>query len=460
MDKCVFAKPEVRYLGRLVSEKGYRPDPEDIKALEKFRTPPSNVGEVRTMVGFLSYYRGHIQNFAKKMKPVYDLIKWVDPTSKVKSGKRGYNKRQVIQWSTDLQAIIDEVIDMLGSPLVMAYPDFDAPFILNCDASAHGLGAALYQQQDTELRVISYASGTLTGAEQNYHLHSGKLEFLALKWSVCDKFSDYLGHGSTFTVFTDNNPLTYVMTSAKLNATGMRWVNELSSYDFTLKYRPGKSSGDADGLSRNPLSCPDDGSPDCVVGDCSLPTVGVSDSPSIEKLQRECTKTISREDLSVLLLPPDSVNIENVDIKTLNLTSSVTINSVPPLEVSKEELSASQCLDNVIGPVYKAVAVSQRPDKLVVRSWGRKTRLLLQQWKQLSIQDGVLLQTTQRYTQIVLPEVYHQTVYSELHVEMGHLGSERVEGLARQRFYWPHMSSDIEHFIRKKCSCVFTKKKQ
>ena len=125
---------------------------------------------------------------------------------------------------------------------------------MNTDASAVGLGAVLYQKKEDEKspRVISYASRTLTPAEQNYYLHSGKLEFLALKWAIADKFSDYLGHGSQFTVYTDNNPLTYVMTTAKLNATGMRWVSELAGYDFEIKYRPGKSNGDADGLSRNP----------------------------------------------------------------------------------------------------------------------------------------------------------------------------------------------------------------
>ena len=83
---------------------------------------------------------------------------------------------------------------------------------------------------------------------------------------------------------------------------------------------------------------------------------------------------------------------------------------------------------------------------------------MLQQWNKLCLQDGVLLRKTARHTQIVLPELYHQTIFSELHVEMGHLASERVENLARQRFYWPHMSADIDFFIRKKCSCVITKK--
>lgn len=65
-----------------------------------------------------------------------------------------------------------------------------------------------------------------------------KLEFLALKWAITEKFSDYLT-GQTFSVFTDNNPLTYVLTSAKLDATGHRWVAALSSYNFSITYKPG-----------------------------------------------------------------------------------------------------------------------------------------------------------------------------------------------------------------------------
>ena len=87
---------------------------------------------------------------------------------------------------------------------------------------------------------------------KNYHLHSGKLEFLALKWSITEQFRDYLYYSPKFTVFTDNNPLTYILTTAKLNATGLRWVGELSDFNFDIKYRPGRSNTDADSLSRLP----------------------------------------------------------------------------------------------------------------------------------------------------------------------------------------------------------------
>ncbi len=75
---------------------------------------------------------------------------------------------------------------------MLEFPDFSKPFILHTDASDQGQGAILYQHQEGKLPVIAYGSRTLTTAEQNYHLHSGKLEFLALKWAVTEKFQDYL----------------------------------------------------------------------------------------------------------------------------------------------------------------------------------------------------------------------------------------------------------------------------
>ena len=128
----------------------------------------------------------------------------------------------------------------------MAYADFKTPFVLHMDASRDGMGAVLYQVWDGQKRVIAYASRSLSKSERNYPVH--KLEFLALKWAITDKFHEYL-YGSEFQVFTDNNPLTYVLTTAKLDATGHRWVAALSNYTFSITYKPGKGHVDADALS-------------------------------------------------------------------------------------------------------------------------------------------------------------------------------------------------------------------
>ena len=120
--------------------------------------------------------------------------------------------------------------------------------MLHTDASTTGLGAVLYQkQEDGKERVIAYASRTLNRAERNYDAH--KLEFLALKWAVTDRFHEYL-YGATFEVFTDNNPLMYILSTTKLDAMGHRWVASLGPYNFKLNYKPGKLNTDADSLSR------------------------------------------------------------------------------------------------------------------------------------------------------------------------------------------------------------------
>ena len=73
--KCHFAKKEVRYLGRMISGEGYRADPAEMAALNKFREPPKNIGELRSLLGFSGYYRGYVQGFAQRVKPLYDLLK-------------------------------------------------------------------------------------------------------------------------------------------------------------------------------------------------------------------------------------------------------------------------------------------------------------------------------------------------------------------------------------------------
>lgn len=200
-----------------------------------------------------------MRDFARIAKPVYNLLqvkgdRMVVPQSKVKKGKSAQLSSQTpVEWTQEHQSVLDRLINILSSPPVLAYPNFDLPFVLHTDASAEGLGVVLYKRQDGKLRVIAYGSRTLSPAEKNYHMHSGKLEFLALKWAVCEKFRDYLFYAPHFTVYTDNNPLTYVLSTAKLNAVGHRWVGELADFRFEIRYRPGKVNIDADTLSRLPL---------------------------------------------------------------------------------------------------------------------------------------------------------------------------------------------------------------
>ena len=130
---------------------------------------------------------------------------------------------------------------------ILAYADFGKPFQLHTNASVLGLGAVLYQVQDDVEKVISYTSRSLTKSETRYLVH--KLEFLCLKWAITEQFHGYL-FGNIFDVYTDNNPLTYVLTTAKLDAMGHRWITGLANYNFHIHYKSGKSNVEADALSR------------------------------------------------------------------------------------------------------------------------------------------------------------------------------------------------------------------
>ena len=109
-----------------------------------------------------------------------------------------------------------------------------------------GLGAVLYQVHEGVEKVISYASRSLTQFETKYPVH--KLEFLCLKWAITKQFHEYL-YGNTFDIYTDNNPVMYVLRTAKLDAMGHRWVTGLANYNFHIHYQSGKSNVEADALS-------------------------------------------------------------------------------------------------------------------------------------------------------------------------------------------------------------------
>ena len=135
---------------------------------------------------------------------------------------------------------------------VLAYTDYTKSFKVYTDASEKGLGAVLAQVQEGKEPAIAFASQSLSKAEKQYNTH--KLEFLALNWAITNKFHEYLYKGN-FKVYMDNNLLTYILTSAKLDATEQCWVAALALYNFKLFYRSGRSNANADRLSQISWGC-------------------------------------------------------------------------------------------------------------------------------------------------------------------------------------------------------------
>lgn len=152
--KCEMFRREVRYLGRVISSEGSKIDPADtiaVRSLKDKRT--ATVGELRAIMGLLSYYRQYIRNFSQIAAPLYDLMK--TPTDTKQSDNHGMKRRQnkrkhrtssnlPIVWTEKHQHLLEELLDLLVEPPILAFPDFSKPFVLYTDASNLGLGAVLY----------------------------------------------------------------------------------------------------------------------------------------------------------------------------------------------------------------------------------------------------------------------------------------------------------------------------
>ena len=162
-------------------------------------------------------------------------------------GENASRKWNPIKWDPDCQCNFDNLKDLCTTTPILAYADFAKPFKLHTNASVLGLGAVLYQVHERLEKVIHYASRSLTQSETKYPVHV--LEFLCLRWAITEQFHKYL-YGNTFDIYTDNNPLMYVLITSKLDAMGHRWVAGLANYNSHIHYQSGKSNVEANALSR------------------------------------------------------------------------------------------------------------------------------------------------------------------------------------------------------------------
>ena len=239
--KCEFFKEEIDYLAHHVDKNGIRPSARNLDAIAKW-APPTTFTSLRGFLGIVGHYRRFIKDFARKAEPLFAYLQ----------GDVAKKKSDLLVPSLNNNCKAMRAYDLLKEAVmsapVLAFADYTKPFLLETDASQIGLGAVLSQkQEDGKFHPVAFGSRSLKASEKRYH--SSRLEFLALKWAVTEHFEEYLRY-KPFKVKTDNNPLTYVMTTAKLNACGIRWAQELASFDFELEYIKGKNNAAADALSR------------------------------------------------------------------------------------------------------------------------------------------------------------------------------------------------------------------
>ena len=426
--KCEFFKPEVTYLGHVVSEDGIKTDAEKIRVLKDWPIPKC-LKDVRKFLGFAGYYRRFVKGFASVVRPLNDLLVGY-------STKKPAKKKTPFKWEAPQQEAFETVIEKLSNPPVLAYADYRLPFKLHTDASCSGLGAVLYQCQDGLDRVIAYASRSLKPSERNYPAH--KLEFLALKWAVTDKFHDYL-YGAQFEVVTDNNPLTYVLSTAKLDATGHRWVAALANYNFAITYRSGRLNQDADGLSRQ-----------------------FEGSEPEQVIYPDVLKAV----INTCLVPEN----EPMLVENIAVTNTVQVQALDDLipqdllrstALSATDWAQGQDRDTDISRVKSLLKCAEKPSTKDLASETPEVRKYLRDWTKLKVIDRVLYRTAtikgDIYQQLVVPKEITDIVFKALHDDQGHQGRDRTAWLIKTRFFWLGMDSDIESRVRLCDRCIHRK---
>ena len=426
--KCHFLKKRVKFLGHIISVEGVAADPEKIERIVKWEEPGDKT-DLLKFVSFASYYRRFCPGFARMAQPLHNLIGGDRKKKKCRSAKQKNPTDTEVPWrwtAVESKAFRD-IKESLTSPPVLAFADFESPFVVHTDACIRGLGAVLYQIQEGVEKPIFYASRGLSKSERNYPAH--KLEFLALKWAITEKFHDYLYGAPQFLVLTDNNPLTYVMTTAKLDATGHRWAAALASYNFKIQYRPGKENIDADVLSRAPHNLP--------IPDRDT----ISMEP--ETIRALCHQMNSRTPaVEALGADPDV-------IEESHFNDDAMVDLVPEMRVIRSEQQADPAIREVTSHLSSSMSFKPK-DIAVKRLWSQRENLRMKRgilYRRSTMEEDEVLQ-------LVLPSVMINQVLKAVHNDLGHPGSERTLRLLRDRYYWPGMTGCAERWVRQCDRCI------
>ena len=378
--KCSFLKKEIQYLGHRIDSKGIYPTDEKVQAV-RAAPEPTDVGQLRAYLGLINYYGRFLPGLAKTLAPLYKLL------------RQGMNWR----WGEEEKTAFRCSKAALQSDKLLVHYDPRIPLSLACDASPVGIGAVLsHQYPDGVERPIAYASRSLTKAEQGYAQIDR--EALSVVFGV-KRFRQYV-FGHQFTIFTDHKPLLTLLgenrgVPAMCSGRVQRWSLMLSSYQYTMTYRPGSLNSNADGLSRLPSSGVPDEEEEPVEAVLALQTLSSSSTKPITAVQirrgTERDPVLSQVRQYTLTGWPSVV--ERADIR--------------PYFNRRYELSVSG------GCVF----------------WGGR---------------------------VVVPPQTRSSVLEELHVS--HPGETRMKGLARSFVWWPGIDKELERVVKGCHTCQVHRK--
>ena len=231
--KCDFMKSEIKYLGRVVSAEGVKPDPKAVTKLRDWEIP-RNKTEMQSFLGFANYYCEFIPWHAKLVAPLHAV--------------NGLNA--TFAWGPEQQKAFNEIKKALIGATALAQPDSEGEFVLDTDASAVAISGILHQWQgapgERRLRPIIYGSKKLATTQAKYG--APKLKLFAAYYFIVKNHS-YLCPRK-FTLRVDNQALSWLKAYSTDQALIGRWIMTLDKYHFCVEHRPRTQHRNADGLSK------------------------------------------------------------------------------------------------------------------------------------------------------------------------------------------------------------------
>lgn len=231
-NKCDIAVEQIEYLGHVISEHGVSTNPTKIEAMKQWPIP-KNVKSLRGFLGLTGYYRKFIKGYGLIAKPLTELL-----------------RKDAFKWNDEAQLAFDSLKTAMTEAPVLALPDFTQQFVVETDASNHGIGAVLIQNK----KPIAFLSKKL--GPKNQLLSTYEKEFLALLTAI-SKWRHYL-MGGKFVIKTDHISLKYLL-EQKINTTSQhKGLSKLLGLDYTIEYKKRVENTVADALSRQERDCIED----------------------------------------------------------------------------------------------------------------------------------------------------------------------------------------------------------